>query len=85
MKSPRYYNSRIALLYYPPKTNTKPLLNLPYKPNPQDSGDFNGSLALYLQAIDLKNNLPLAWLNLGLAFTALGREEDAIAAYKVLL
>eukprot|EP00752_Nemacystus_decipiens_P012726 g11275.t1 len=48
-------------------------------------GDINASILQYRLAIDLNNDTSNAWLNLGIALSAIGRDDEAMSAYKVLV
>lgn len=49
----------------------------------QGNGDVEGAIARYRVAVDRKSDLAPAWLNLGVGLAALGREDEAVAAYEV--
>lgn len=50
----------------------------------KDGGDIDASIVQYRLAIDLKNDLGSAWLNLGICLSQLGRADEAVDAYKVI-
>lgn len=54
-------------------------------PLAKENGDIDASIVHYRRAIDLKSDFSSAWLGLGVALAWLDREDEAIAAYKVLL
>lgn len=47
-------------------------------------GDLDASILQYHLAVDLEYDLSNAWLNLGIALSAMGRADEAMRAYKVL-
>lgn len=46
-------------------------------------GDLDASILQYHLAVDLDYDLSNAWLNLGIALSAMGRADEAMRAYKV--
>lgn len=63
-------------------SNTNPNCALFGKPL-KERGDINASILQYQLAIDLNNDISNAWLNLGIALSAVGRDDEAMSAYKV--
>eukprot|EP00903_Cladosiphon_okamuranus_P006818 g6643.t4 len=51
----------------------------------KDHRDINASIVQYHLATDLNKDLSNAWLNLGIALSAMGRDDEAMSAYKVLV
>eukprot|EP00903_Cladosiphon_okamuranus_P011215 g10582.t1 len=50
-----------------------------------ERGDINGSILQYQLAIDLSDDISNAWLKLGIALSTIGRDDEAMRAYEVLV